>query len=116
MFVPNNTCTIQASEGLSDIYGQPRPGVFIKERCAVIRLVVMNVKSAVRADSSASRGSALELEAKSKFLLTAKTRASVDDLITIAGSTLRIMTKEPRFDLTGQLDHYEVTATFWGKQ
>ncbi|MDR9847021.1 hypothetical protein [Herbaspirillum huttiense] len=78
-----------------------------------MKLVVTNEKSSVRADSSASRGNAMENEATSVILLAPKTQARIDDIIEVAGSKLRIMGRQPRYDVTGRLDHIEINATMW---
>lgn len=113
MFRPNSDCTIHAATGQTDVYGMPAPARQVRERCVPIKLMVKNEKTPVRADSSASRGNARELEADSMFLLTKFTVARIDDVIEFAGSMFLIASKFPRFDLQGNLDHYEVTCTYW---
>ena len=113
MFRPNLTCTIVSASGRTDVYGQPITSTRFKERCAVVKLITKNQKTAVRADSSASRGSARETVADSLILLESSTHAEIDDLIEIAGQTLRVMSKHPRFSVAGNLDHYEITASHW---
>jgi len=115
MFKPNLTCRIQIASGKSDVYGQPIPGSYVTERCAVVKLEMSNEKTSVRADSSASRGNAIEEEAVSVILLTTETKANKDDLIEVAGVKLRIVARQPRFDVSGRLDHYEVRATMWSE-
>ncbi len=113
MFRPNQTCRIQLASGKTDLYGQPTPGRTITERCAVVKLLLTNEKSSVRADSSASRGNANEMQAVSVVLLAPTTRAAIDDILEIAGHKLRIMGYFPRFDVTGRLDHVQVEAHVW---
>jgi len=113
MFKPNVNCIISAASGETDLYGQPVPARRVRERCAVVKLNIVNVKSAVRADTSASRGSARELHADAVFLLTKTTCANIDDIIEVAGQVLKIKSKFPRFDVQGVLDHYEVDAVIW---
>lgn len=113
MFIPNQKCRIQLSSGKTDVHGQPLPGRYVTEGCSVVKLVVTNEKSSVRADSSASRGNAMENEANSVILLAAKTQARIDDIIEVAGHKLRIMGRQPRYDVTGRLDHIEINATMW---
>ncbi|MFK3740964.1 hypothetical protein [Massilia sp. TN1-12] len=115
MFKPNLRCRIQLSSGENDVYGQPIPGRFVNERCAVVKLEISNEKTSVRADSSASRGNAIEEEVVSIILLTNKTKAEKDDIIEVSGVKLRIAARHPRFDVTGRLDHYEIRATMWAE-
>lgn len=113
MFRPNLTCTIISASGRTDVYGQPITSTRVKERCAVVKLITKNQKTAIRADSSASRGAARETVADSLILLASRTKAQIDDLIEIQGQTLRIMSMHPRFNVAGNLDHYEITASHW---
>lgn len=113
MFRPNQNCTISVSSGRTDVYGQPIASTKVRERCAVVRLITTNMKSAVRADSSASRGNAKELVSDSLILLTATTAANIDDLIEVSGSIFRILSMHPRYSVGGVLDHYEITASIW---
>ena len=113
MFRSNNTCIIRTSSGKTDVYGKPTPGNAYTEKCAVVKLEIRSEKSAVRADTSATRGNARELIADSLILLHTNTRGNIDDVIEIMGYKLRIMSKQPRFGTTGVLDHYEITASVW---
>lgn len=113
MFRPNLTCTISVSSGQTDVYGQPTPSTQVKERCAIVKLNIQNVKSSVRADTSATRGNARELTADSVILLAKNTVANIDDIIEVSGAKLRIMSKFPRHSVAGELDHYEITAAVW---
>lgn len=116
MFRPNLDCHIQKSSGKTDVYGMPIPGRKIKERMAIVELNLMAVKSSVRADSSASRGAAQELEVSSKFLLTANTKAAIDDILIFGENRFRIVSIFPRHDVQGRLDHHEITCTYWSKK
>lgn len=113
MFRPNQVCYITVASGRTDVYGQPLAATKVREQCAIVRLVTTNMKSAVRADSSASRGNAKELVGDSLILLTATTAANIDDLIDVGSTKLRILSKHPRYSVGGQLDHYEITASVW---
>lgn len=113
MFRPNLDCRLQLASGDTDGYGQPLPSRYVKERCAIVKLVVANEKSSVRADSSASRGNASEAQAVSIILLQPTTQAQHDDIIEVAGYKLRISSMFPQHDVNGRLDHYEIQATMW---
>lgn len=112
MFKPNQKCRIQLSAG-NDVYGQPKPGVLVTEGCSIVRLMIRNEKSSVRADSSASRGNARELQADAVILLTTSTKAKIDDVIEIGGAKFKISGSFPRHDVNGRLDHIEVHAMIW---
>jgi hypothetical protein len=112
MFSPNLACVILLSTG-TDLYGQPLPATAVKERCAIVKMMVRDEKSAVRADTSASRGNAHEIETSAVILLTATTTARIHDIIEVAGQTLKITAKFPRYNIIGTLDHYQIEATIW---
>jgi len=113
MFRPNQQCRIQLASGRNTVHGQPIPGEWVRERCSVVKLIISSEKSSVRADSSASRGNAREEQADAVLLLTPLTRASINDVIEVAGHKLRIMAIHLRYDVTGRLDHKETHATMW---
>lgn len=113
MFRPNITCHIQKTSGKTDVYGMPVLGAKTIERCAIVQLKIINEKSSVRADTSATRGNARELEVDAKILLAKTTVAAIDDLIVIEGVKYRIASKFPRHNLQGVLDHFEVTCSYW---
>lgn len=117
MFRPNNRCDLVLSSNRTDRYGQPLPGERIKnEPCAVVRLQVKEIKSQVRADSTASRGAAHEFDSTNSLILVGRnTRANINDLIEIAGFTLVIKSKQPRWNMRGVIDHYELTCQLWNK-
>ncbi|MCL2874773.1 MAG: hypothetical protein FWF12_00465 [Betaproteobacteria bacterium] len=110
---PNQNCRIRKTTGETDVYGVPIAGPQVVERCAIIRLNIKNEKSSVRADTSASRGNARELVADTMFLLTKNTVAAIDDLLIFGDQKYWIVSKFPRHDLQGKLDHYEVTCSIW---
>lgn len=112
LFRPKNRCVILKNEG-TNVYGLPKPGQRLNERCSIVKFIVNNEKSSVRADSSASRGNAQELEADGVFLLPTTTKADVDDLIEIGEHRMRVKGRHGRFNTAGQLHHYEIHCTYW---
>lgn len=114
MLRPNQICYIVKSQG-NDVYGRPLPGKRLRERCSVVKLIVNDEKSAVRTDSSASKGNAQEFVAESVILLTPQTTATIHDILEVRGVTLEIMGMHQRFNVQGVLDHFEVTGKIWTK-
>jgi len=113
MFRANKNCVIHAASGKTDVYGMPLPGPRYKERCAVVKMNVMSAKSAVRADTSATRGNAQELQTDTVLLLSRTTMARINDNIELMGFQFKVTEIHPRFDLLGDLDHYEIGCTYW---
>lgn len=112
MFRPNQRCRIRLA-GETDVHGQTTPGPVITERCSIVRLMVSQSKSSVRADSSASRGAAHELQADAVILMTVTTKARIEDMVEFAGAKFKISGRFPRHDANGRLDHIEIHATIW---
>lgn len=112
MFRPNLDCVVRQKNG-SDVYGMPAYGSRKKERCAVVKKVLRNNKTSVRADSSASRGNARELEADVLILIGANTTAQIDAILDVAGDRFRVMSKHGRYSIAGKLDHYELGCTYF---
>jgi hypothetical protein len=112
MLRTNLTCIIRQKDG-TDVYGLPLHGKRKKEACAVVKRILRNDKTSVRADSSASRGNARELEADIIILLTPNTTAEIDAIIDFAGDTFSVKSMHQRYDIKGKLDHFEVGCTYY---
>jgi hypothetical protein len=112
LFIPNLKCTVTKHAGL-DIYGQPKVGIIYREKCAIVKLITTTDVTPIRADASASRGSARERLADAELLFLATTKADVDDFVAVAGVNLRVIGKFPRYSISGNLDHYQITCDIW---
>ncbi|EXX00878.1 hypothetical protein J888_1229 [Acinetobacter baumannii 44327_5] len=112
MFRPNQTCVVRSIAGYS-VYGQPQEGKRKREKCAIVRYVIKNEKSSGRADSSATRGNAREQQADAIFLMSPNTTADIDSVIELHSHDFRVVSKEPRFAISGRLDHFEVGCSYW---
>jgi hypothetical protein len=113
LFIPNLHCTIYPQTGL-DLYGKPVFGDPIKEKCAIVKLDVVAMKTTVRADSSASRGAADELTSMARILFTNTSKVQIGDKIIVAGQDLKVLSKFPRYSIDGEFDHWQVDAGIWG--
>lgn len=112
MFRPNQDCIIYTSV-VNDVYGRPALANAVHERCTVTTTVISVVKSAIRADTSATRGNAREMDVDATVLLTKRTKAKLGDIIEVDGVKMRITSMIRRDNLQGVTDHYEVTGTYW---
>jgi hypothetical protein len=109
MFRPNLTGTLRAVTG-RDVHGRPSWGG--KRACAfaIINLDIGALKTSVRADSSASRGSADETAAKNAVILVPpQTAIKIGDLFVFEGASFTVQGLNPRRAVTGKLDHIRVT-------
>ena len=114
MYIPKNRCVIQKAVG-TNVYGQQQPGATFKERCAIVAIITSDKKTSVRSDSSASRGNAHELLYDAVILVGPRTKAAMHDIMTVNGYKLEIMTVQPRYDIDGNLDHYQLDLQIWTK-
>lgn len=62
---------------------------------------------------SASRGSAWEDSANTRFLLYPNVVVNIGDRFDVAGMSLRVFMIFPRYDIDGLLDHIQVDAKPW---
>lgn len=112
IFTPKNNCVVIKNQG-NDLYGMPKQGIRKGEKCSIVKFMVSNEKSSVRADSSASRGNAMEMQADGVFLMRTNTAADIDDLIEIDEHRMRVMGRHRRYNAAGGFHHYEVHCTYW---
>ena len=111
-FRPTVPCQIVRA-GPLDQYGRPSDAITIPALCGVVKMRFDSAKTSIRTDAAASRGSAREFEAKVLLLFPPQTPVNLDDSIQVQGQRVRAISVEPRFAITGQLDHYEVGCDIW---
>ena len=80
-----------------------------------MKLTISSEKSSVRADSSASRGNAMELVANLKILFLPTVKIDIDDTLELNNCQFRVLGLVPRSDVNGRPDHIEVLANIWSK-
>lgn len=100
-------CTIIPFTG-TDRYGQPEFGTPVSAVCAPVDFDIKSIKSSIRADSSASRGNAREIETSIDVLLPASARIAVEDQMMLLGLTVRVISIFPRYNTSGSLHHLEI--------
>jgi len=115
MFRPNLSCVVYTNLS-NDIYGKPSLSGAVNERCAIVSKTLSSVKSTLRADTSASRGNAREAHADVHILLTANTKAKINDVIEVSGTKIQVTKMEERRSLLGRVDHYEAIGIYWSSQ
>jgi hypothetical protein len=76
--------------------------------CGIVNLDISSDKTVVRADSSASRGSADEKSAQhAKILIASYMTVNVGDRFQFDGLTFLIKSKHVRRSIMGAVDHFE---------
>lgn len=106
MFVPNNSGLLSSING-TNAFGEITHGKARRVACGVVDLAGAVEKTAVRADSSASRGAADEVQSVATILFKINVAPRLGDLFVIAGRRLRIISIAPRYAVAGFLDHFE---------
>lgn len=112
MIKPNVSCQIESVTS-RDLYGAEKLSKPRQSFCNVVRLVNLSVKTSVRADSSASRGSSEEIQSTSRLLFLPIEKIDIGDKVEIAGFTLKVDSIQPRFTVAGAHDHNEVDLVRW---
>lgn len=107
MFEPNLVGAISTLEGYDvharEIYSPVRVCPF-----AIVNLEVGAEKTSVRADSSASRGSADEMTVeRGKILIANYVDVKINDRFDFDGVRYKIISKFARRSVDGKIDHYE---------
>lgn len=106
MFRPNQIGRLYRLTG-RDVHSRPSYAAPIDCPFAPVSLSVKTNKTNVRADSSASRGSADELIARTRILIIPQIEPKFEDSFEFKNTRYRIAAIHPRYTVTGELDHYE---------
>ncbi|MFA9261786.1 MAG: hypothetical protein ACEQSB_00300 [Undibacterium sp.] len=106
MFYPNRVGFLASRTGY-DVFARPSFSPEMEVPFASVTLKEIAQKTSVRADSSASRGSADEVYSKVKILMPAYVNAYIGDTFRQDLSKYAISAKHPRYSVFGTLDHFE---------
>ena len=108
MFIPNGYCQIRKLLPSFNVYGEPEYGPLETIPFAQVRFDTKIEDSTVRADSSATRGNVKEFHASGRCLVPKTVIPNWGDIFIIHGKTYRCKQVEPRYNVVGQLDHFQV--------
>ena len=112
----NVLATITPLMGSYDASGERILGTPFTTTVAIVGLTQSTAPTNLGSSTSglsASRGSAWENAASTRFLLYPDVTINIGDRLTVAGMDLRISSRFPRFDIDGVLDHIQIEATPW---
>ena len=112
MFLPNIRCQYQR-RGPLDIYGKASFEPVKNGMCGIVRLESASEATSVRADSSASRGSAKEELITGRLLFPASVKLQQGDVVIVQGMKLTVQSVWPRHSVTGKLDHWQLDLTVY---
>lgn len=110
MFRPNTKAMLYRKSSVRSVFGKEGYAAPQRIGCSVVRLANDVTPSTVRADSSASRGSADDTVADAKLLVSPKTIIKAGDVLELFGFRIEVNGVQPRINTRGQLDHFEVTG------
>ena len=114
MFIPNMWAEVRDPTGYSVRSAVPTFAAPVPRHCALVRLRPKAQKTSVRADASATRGGTDEIAGDGVMLFEKAYEPLVDAIVTVNGTELRVLGVEPRYAVTGELDHYQATLEYWG--
>lgn len=107
MFSPNLMGSIQRLQS-RDIHGRHVLSDPVKCPFGPVSLNIGAVKTSVRADSSASRGSANQISVEAGSILISKNVGpKMNDIFTFSGVNFEITSVHERYSVDGFLDHYQ---------
>jgi hypothetical protein len=109
MFIPNQTALLHRKAG-RNVFGKVAFAAPVSIGVSIVTLGEMTEQSAIRADSSASHAAADITALKAKLLVDGQATIAEDDVIEIQGQMVQISGIEPRLNVLGDRDHYEVTG------
>lgn len=114
MLIANVPCKVRKLAGYSNS-GEPRHCAEKKDFCAVVYYRTNSDKTSVRADSTASRGAAEQLEASVRLLMLPDSDIDVDSLVSLEGRSevLIVDGVDPRYDTDGEIHHFQVDLRIW---
>lgn len=108
MFIPNRTCGLRRKGETYTVFGQVEYGAIETIKFALVRFDTKTEDSTVRADSSATRGNIKEFHASGRVMVKPNVNPSWGDLLIIDTKVFVIKEVEPRYNVLGKLDHYEL--------
>lgn len=109
MFRPNVRAEIRGKVS-RDLYGKATYGPATPVMVGIVGLNGFVDQTSVRADSSASRGSAEQEELQAKILVSPQVQVDEGDIMDILGFSIEITAVQPRLNTQGILDHRELRA------
>lgn len=108
MFIPNRIAYLRRKSKATDMYGQHTYSQKEPIHYALVRYDTLIQDSTVRADSSATRGNIKEFQATGRILVHKRHNPTWGDLVVVEKRVYEIKEVEPRFNVLGILDHWEV--------
>lgn len=97
----------------TDVYGKASLAPQTTELCDVVSLSHEVIDSSARRGLSATGAHAEDYVAAFHILVASNTKICMGAKIRIRATDLRVTYIQPKFDVSGSLDHYEVKGDIW---
>ena len=108
MFLPNTRADFFRRSNEANNFGRY---TYAPKRSVPVGIIYTNVasaKSAVRADTSGSRGQAEQMQGDARLLVPIYVSVKEGDVFFKDGLWLEVSEVEPRRNVLGQLDHFQI--------
>lgn len=112
MIIPTVKLELLRKSG-TDGYGQAKFMAMGVELVAPVRSNFGSTNTTVRTDSAGTKGHAQEEKADVVFLATPWSKVALGDKVLYMGHSLKVDFVHPRYDVSGKLDHKQVTCIAW---
>lgn len=113
-FRPNTIGSLLRKNPKRDIHGRESFVAPVPLPCSIVKLAENVEESSVRADSTASRGSAEQEVLQAKILIPLHIAVKKGDVIKVLGRNVEIASIQPRNDVFGRPHHQEIGGNIKG--
>lgn len=110
MFFPNTTCQLYRRSSTMDNFGRYGFAPAVTAPCTRLRDQMKVMVSSPRADQSATRGTAEQLEGQVTFMFPAANPPNLGDVITFDGDWLEVIDAAVIRDLIGTPAYVDITT------
>lgn len=116
MFCLNKQGTIERKQARRDVHGREFFDDPVVIELSVIKLKQFVETSSVRADQTASRGSADQTVMDAMLLVAPTLAITAGDVIEVDGYRIEVSGIHPRYDVLGNFEHKEITGNIKGQK
>lgn len=112
-FIPTIQAVHRAATELFTVAGKRQYGNPVQVGISIIRALNLSEKTSVRADTSGTKSFADESLVKGRALIYPCVKPKIDDLLFVGEDQYEIKGVRKVYDMSGQVDHYEVELVIW---
>ena len=112
MLIPNQVGVWMQLTGYN-LYGEPIWGPSTDVPCSIVSMKPKLAKTPIRSEASASHSASDEEDSLATILVSASAPVGIGDRFEVVGEDFRFITVQQRFDILGDLDHYQCECEAW---